>query len=1203
MKIETAFEKSIHRSINGVIKVDQLDSDVVFQELDEYVLTQEVEDHFRKLIKSYNICLDGPTDKIGIWISGFFGSGKSHFIKMLSYLIQNIDIQGLKALEFFQEKIKDQLFLGDIERAVTSGTSDVILFNIDSKSDTRMHGCQDAIVQVFMKAFNEHLGYCAELPWLAELERQLEEKGQYDNFKDKYQEVTNTTWEQGRDSFHFDRDIIIKVLSETTNMSEDSAGKWFDKCEDNYSISVEKFAKILKEYCDKKGKNHRVIFLVDEVGQYIGDNRELMLNLQTIVEDLGTWLKGKAWVMVTSQEAIDSITKIKGEDFSKIRGRFATNISLSGDNTDEVIKKRLLVKNEIGAQHLRSYWSDISSTVKNLFTFSAGTAEMKTYQNRDDFVDMYPFVPYQFNLLQKVFEQVRKIGASGAHLSEGERSMLSAFQEAAISIADIETGELVPFHKFYGSIEAFLHGGIKRTVNQAKNNSNLEKDDYDLLKTLFMIKYIKEIRPNIENITTLSLSSINQDKHVLRNKIRKSLDRLVKETLVHKNGEEYVFLTNEEQDITRKIKSISIDQETVINDVGDIIFSQIYGDTRFKFNEDNTYGINKQIDKINKSSQGSELTLKVITIWCDDLGAGPGQMTLPQMDNTVVIKLPDDESYLNDIKEMKQIEKFISRKSSLSNSDTISKIIDDKGRVAIEIGKRVLNAIREAIVNAEFIVKGQREQIRSADPKTMINIAVKKLAENVYPHIDYVKEHCRTLDDIKNILKKDDLALFNEGARGLNKEAWREMVDFIQTQANRMMSVTVKGVMEKFSKSPYGWSEMDISGLLAGLYVQSRIRFRFQKEFIKDQKEIPGLLTNKKQIEKVMIEFKAKIDESILIKTKKIINEAFGTSNLPEGAEKLLKECIKLIEAEHKILTELSNKYEIQPLYPGKNIVNNGMALLEKLLKEQDEAKFFDQLNKNSDGLIDLTDDMRNVKSFFDNQMSIFNDALAAAKIFRDEHDYFDNSGKEQFEKMEKILLMEEPYNKIKDLPVMTHNLKDALNIKLNKLRLEMTDSINDLKINVNKEIDAVTLKFDVKKRIEKELSNLFEGLGYINECNKMDTYQLKIKRVKDIIFQLIDDGIEVDAVKDQTISGKIIDNNTVKISDKTDNDIKTADKTIDGKITAETKIYKKRTVKVCIQPYMNRKISNQAELDGVLKELRNKIEAHLESGCSVRIV
>ena len=142
MQIAQLFVKSISRPINGVVKADELDESSIWQELDEFVVTRELDGHFRHFFSTYCDAIDHPNDtsvagKTGIWISGFFGCGKSHFLKVLSYLLKNDahshDGQSKRAVEFFESKIKDAMIFGDIQRAVASNT-DVILFNIDSKA-------------------------------------------------------------------------------------------------------------------------------------------------------------------------------------------------------------------------------------------------------------------------------------------------------------------------------------------------------------------------------------------------------------------------------------------------------------------------------------------------------------------------------------------------------------------------------------------------------------------------------------------------------------------------------------------------------------------------------------------------------------------------------------------------------------------------------------------------------------------------------------------------------------------------------------------------------------------------------------------------------------------------------------------------------------------------------------------------------------
>ena len=341
MKIKELFSKKIDRDLQGVIIVGQGEETNVVQELEEYVVTRELQKHFADFFAAYKKGINGTTAKTGVWISGFFGSGKSHFLKILSYLLANKKVGEKAAIDYFidDHKIEDEMVLADMKLAAATPT-DVVLFNIDSKSDSNGKRNKDTIVSVFLKVFNEMQGFCGSMPYLADLERRLTDEGRYEAFKAAFLEGYGDTWENSRQDFDFIQDTVVDALSSIDFMSDAAARNWCEKATGQYSISIEDFAKRVKAYIQKKGKNHHIVFLVDEVGQYIGDDSNLMLDLQTVCEELGKECQGKAWLIVTSQQDIDSITKVKGNDFSKIQGRFDTRLSLSSANVDAVIKKR-----------------------------------------------------------------------------------------------------------------------------------------------------------------------------------------------------------------------------------------------------------------------------------------------------------------------------------------------------------------------------------------------------------------------------------------------------------------------------------------------------------------------------------------------------------------------------------------------------------------------------------------------------------------------------------------------------------------------------------------------------------------------------------------------------------------------------------------------------------------------------------------------
>lgn len=336
MTIKDLFFKPLDRSINGVVKADQSDDATVWQELEEYVVTNELGKHFRDFFESYSTDLKDPSipNRVGIWISGFFGSGKSHFLKALSYLMENReahDGQGntRQAVEFFDEhKLRDAMIRADVQKAASTPAG-VILFNIDSKASSNDSG--NPILNVFLRVFNEHQGFSGDHPHIAHMERHLEQKGVYQAFKDAFREATGSEWEEERDGYQFYQDDIEGAIAKALNLSAEAAHKWFEESEETFSVSVENFCRWVKEYLDSQGPENRMIFMVDEVGQFIGSDTKLMLTLQTITENLGTICNGQAWIVVSSQADMEAIlgdlTSSKANDFSKIAGRFKTRLS------------------------------------------------------------------------------------------------------------------------------------------------------------------------------------------------------------------------------------------------------------------------------------------------------------------------------------------------------------------------------------------------------------------------------------------------------------------------------------------------------------------------------------------------------------------------------------------------------------------------------------------------------------------------------------------------------------------------------------------------------------------------------------------------------------------------------------------------------------------------------------------------------------
>lgn len=1119
------FVKDIERNIKGVIKVAQTDEDNIYQELDEYVVTRELNKHLSKFYENYQKGIDGTTDKMGVWISGFFGSGKSHFLKILAYLLENKKAKDKRAVDFFADKIKDELFYANMKRTADVET-EVVLFNIDSKSSLDNKSKEDAILRVFTKVFYEHQGFYGDIPGVAEMEKYLTKEGVYEEFKKEFKSAAGEEWVDRRNTFYFDADYVIEALTKVTSMSEDTARNWFENGVNNFEVSIEKFSKNVKEYIAQKGNNFHLIFLVDEIGQYIGDSRQLMLNLQTLAEDLGTHCQGKVWIMVTSQESIDSLVKVKGDDFSRIQGRFDTRLSLSSISVDEVIKKRILEKKEHVADKLKLLSHEKSATLKNLISFKDSTADLRGFENDLEFVDVYPFLPYQFKLLQNVFEQVRKHGSSGKHLSEGERSMLSAFKEAALKFKDAEEGTLIPFHAFYDTIKEFLTPSIARVIEGAYENPALRDDEFnmDLLKVLFMIKYIKEVPANIDNISTLMVTQIDEDKLALKEKIKVALRKLVSQTLIQKNGEFYLFLTDDEQDINREIKALKVEEDILKRELANYIFQDLYDDKRYRYSAQYQFSFNQKMDEKNIGSQTSSIGINILSPLSDYyVGSEQELMLMSSGTGEMILKLGANESYVEEMEEVLKIEEYRKKKDPTQLPESIQNILNNKQVEARDRRRRVRNMMEEAIKGGTFFINGNKADIKGSTVKDRINTGFLSLVENVYMKLGYVKNFLESEKDLISILKRNAEQLTIDGFLNANELAIKEVMDFISLQDSIQKQIRVKTLLDRYKNKPYGWKDLDIAGLIAELIKQQWIRLRLNAEYMEPEDgNILNALTKASEIDKVIVVKRHVVDESLLRVAKNICKQVFNKTDVSDDEDGLIRDIRHLIDQQVNEIETLKSRYEGRE-YPGGSLLDKGLEYFGEFTEGLDNVSFFIKLRDLENNLLDWEYDVTNVKGFFASQKDIFDKGLQAIDHYKENHIYLSgNEIKGNVQKLQEILTEIEPYRQIKNIPELVNKIDEQIQEVLEEKKLAA-------KSVIRLDFDYLTLRAsedgvseDTKQRIKSYYENLFSNINELADIFKVDATITQSTTFKERQSFIINQEIHEFENKqvDQTITG-----------------------------------------------------------------------------------
>ena len=983
MQIRNMFAEDINRPINGVIKVDQDTADVIEQEVREYVITRELKKHFIGFFNYYSDSFDKPTDDIGVWISGFFGSGKSHFLKMLSYILENKPVGTTTTVEMFRKKFEDDPATFMLIDKATRGKTETILFNIDIEGSINKD--KTAVLRVFAKMFYNHLGFFGENLKVAMLEQYIDQLGKTEEFRRVFEEKKGKSWVNQRKAFAFNGKFIIPTLMEVLDMSEDDAKRWFnDKTAVDFSIA--RLVEDIKTYVSKKPSDFRLLFMIDEVGQYVGTDTDMLLNLQSLTEKIGSECGGKVWVMCTGQEAIDEIIKVRADEFSRIQARFKTRLSLSSSSVDEVIQKRILKKKPDVEKTLEGLYHENDSVLRNLFSFSGSVLDIKGYAGASEFAQDFPFVPYQFIIMQKVFAEIRKHGNSGKHLSGGERSMLSGFQEAAQKVQDKDEYALVPFFRFYDTVHTFLDSSIRRVIERCEKaadiGAGIESMDVDVLKLLYLIRYVDDIPANIDNIVILMSDDIRTDKIVLREKVKDSLNRLMSQNYIGRTGETYHFLTDEEQDIQKDINNTVVDTASIVEKIAQMIYADIYQTKKFRHGIYD-FDFDKMVDGVTTGAVTGGMKLRFLTVATDAVEKSEMRLMMESKGQAIVVL--SGASYYEALEKAMKIRKFVKQRNVSQLPKSVQDIIRNQQDEAGHYELAAMEDLKKAITDAAFYIDGEHVEIKSGEAKSRIDQALEYLVSHVYSDLELVEKNFSTDADIIEILNGKFIA----GAEP-NRDAAAKVEEYLIVQDRMKLPTSMFDVQSRYSAVPYGWREIDIAAVVALLINQQKVTIKYGGVTIQPTDlKLPDMLRKKSEVGKTSISKRQVVTAIKMKAVKDLLREYFDVMDVPDDEDSLVAFIVKKFEEQKAHYEALEQKYSSGRKYPDRGKVSDAIRLMTDILSQRkDNIALIDRVLKQEDKLFDTKEDLQNVETFFKNQVQIFDAAAQMEEDLRNELDY-----------------------------------------------------------------------------------------------------------------------------------------------------------------------------------------------------------------------
>ena len=1034
MELNGIFKNSVGRPIEGVIKAD--DETSLYNELSEYVLTDEV-------AKRLEHFLDAYTDyhhANGVWVSGFFGSGKSHLLKMLALLLENRQVDGSTALDIFLPKIKDddELLRAQLKKAVAI-PSKSILFNIDQKADIISKTQVDALLSVFVKVFNEMCGYYGKQGYIAQFERDMDSREMFHPFKVAYQSIANKPWERGREQALLESGNIAKAYAQITDEDLALAKGILDKYRAQHSVSIEDFGNQVKEWLDKQPANFRLNFFVDEVGQYIADNTKLMTNLQTVAESLATKCQGRAWVFVTAQEDMDSVmgdmSKQQSNDFTKIQARFANRLKLTSADVAEVIQKRLLTKNDSGAELLKTVYNQQLNNFKTLFDFADGGQHYQNFRDLEHFTYCYPFVPYQFPLFQSAIRGISMHnGFEGKANSVGERSMLGVFREVAMAIDNEPVGRLATFDRMFEGIRGALKSAIQSAINNAERHLG---DPYAVrvLKALFLVKYVKEFKATLRNLNVLMLERFGEDIPAQRKKLEAALNLLEQQTYIQRNGELYEYLTDEEKDIEEEIKNTEIETADVIKELETLLFDGVVKQRKVRYENGQDYAYTRKMDDRSLSRE-FELAIHIVTPLSDNFDNLTVQRMQSMGRDELRVVLPADARFMQDLTLHKRTEKYI-RQNSSTQQEAVKRIIDAKGFQNNERLAELQDRAKELLGKAHLIINAADVEATSSDGQARILKGFYQLIETTYPNLRMLRDVPFNENDIGKYLRQAQDGLLGNDATSLT-EPEQELLAYIQSNARSGVRTTVKTLLERFERKNYGWYYAAILCNLALLCARGKAEVRQDSNLLEGD-NLERSLRNTNAHTTLVLEPQIEFSASQVRHLKEFFADFFDRPASCNEARALARETIDAIK---ELEIDLADLHGQKALYGFLSVLDGVMATLKEIAGKN-ASWFLTELSRASDAMLDTKEQIiEPLRRFMGSPQKAIYDQ--ARQLVQEQEDNFAYVAKDEVEAIKALLTENKPWqgNRLQQAKPQLEALQQAI---ANQLTSEKATAVSRL--------------------------------------------------------------------------------------------------------------------------------------------------------------
>lgn len=1067
MKFKDLYEKGLDRKVNPAVSASDLTDDTVLTEIVEYVFTPEI------IVNLYNILQNIKTNQgshIGVWINGYYGSGKSHFLKYASYCLsakkEYRDMAFEYLIENTQEKLLSEKDAEELEKAgvslselkamknwyVEKANVEMVLFNIGDVHDANSDRTT-TFTSIFWNQFNAKRGYNSFNLALAQyLEKALDDDGKFGEFKD-YVKSKGYDWERNISRFAAGRlDLALQMAKDIDpGLATDVIRERIMR--NDINVSVEAFAQEMKEYLDSKNdRNYRILFFVDEVSQFIGEHRDLLLQLQSLVKRLDEVCESRVWVACTAQQSLEEVVTTVGgsttnpnDEVGKILGRFEVRASLQGTSPEYITQRRILEKKGDVEIHLSDMYQHDKAKLDAQFVLPS---TYQAYRSKEDFSAYYPFVPYQFQLIMKVLDSFVNMNYVDKQVKGNERSLINITYSIAKETADREVGEFVPFDAFFG---AMFQGSMQHLGQRAMENARLALElvhDEDkqafyrrVVYVLFMVCNLSQVdkqsfSATIDNIVTLLMTKVDASKAAIKNEVQQVLDFLIDKSVIRKvktetGSEIYEFYTEEESQVAQIIRNQQVDSNTYSEELYKIIYAHFgfSASTNKETFMTRTFNIGGNVDGRSCLSNNADVVVDFLTTAGSE---SPEQYAFSNQPNHLVFFLypqfKENEELRRNFLDYCRVQRFAQEPAISEERQRTKRLFQERAK---DMYEKDIKPKFQQILDTCPIISGQNvlsaTEVGTSKKQERYKQVLTRHFENLYEYAKLVNtnETPKTQNDLsQKILRTIEPSTVTLPL----SQAEKKVKDYLDRQPH---DVTVSDVVRQFAKVPYGWSDFATIYTINELVRRHQYAFNYQGNPNVTREETARNIV--RESNKFTIEKAKAISQDILnnfIEAWKHIFNVMSVAGSNDSTE-LYHQCK---ESQDSPLNKLLKNYRIlSHKIAGASFakpIDDAIALMEEWTSIRAHKEFFEAVTAAKDSAGRLFDDCKNVNTFVNDQFDNYEKIVKFIDDNRDNFSFLADDLKSMAEKLKAITSDDKPWDNMPSYLKMMRNLVGALKEK-----------------------------------------------------------------------------------------------------------------------------------------------------------------------------